>query len=219
MTSVQLDQGESAAVKLLAVSDVVLPEMQNADFLHRTYGDAEVLVSCGDMPVGYLDFISTVLNIPLLYVRGNHDTCYEPKTLGGDDLHRRVCKFNDYWFGGLEGSIRYNNKALQYSEGQMFAFVLQMMPKLLLLRSSRGYSLDIVVAHAPPQGVHDISDDYAHRGFKAFHYLIHWARPRYLLHGHVDTWDRRRTTETVVGYTTVININPRKTLVLCKPGP
>ena len=54
----------------------------------------------------------------------------------------------------------------------------------------------------------DIPEDFAHRGFKAFHYLMRWARPQYLIHGHVDTWDRRKVRETVFHHTTVLNINP-----------
>jgi Icc-related predicted phosphoesterase len=204
-------------VKFLAVSDIVLPEMQNVDFLHRSFSEIELLVSCGDMPVGYLDFIGSILNVPLFFVRGNHDTRYEPPNPGGDNLHLRIQRFHDYWFAGLEGSIRYNDGAIQYTEGEMFTRILWLMPRLLALRARRGYSVDVLVAHSPPQGIHDIPGDYAHRGFKSFHFLIHWGRPRYLIHGHVDTWDRRKPTETIVGATSVININPRKLMKLCPP--
>jgi len=44
--------------------------------------------------------------------------------------------------------------------------------------------VDIVVTHAPPQGLGD-SEDYAHRGFHCFRSLIEEFKPRYLLHGHV----------------------------------
>ena len=42
--------------------------------------------------------------------------------------------------------------------------------------------------------------------------MLQLYRPRYLLHGHVDTWDNRRPTVTQVGGTEVININPVKAL-------
>jgi hypothetical protein len=35
-----------------------------------------------------------------------------------------------------------------------------------------------------------------------------WYRPRYMLHGHVHTYDRRMTVETQHGDTCVMNINP-----------
>ncbi len=182
--------------------------MRNADYLQRTYSDVDLLVSCGDMPVYYLDFIGSVLTLPLFFVRGNHDTSYVPPNPGGDDLHRRIRSFQGYSFAGLEGSIRYNKGVVQYTNGEMMWNVLTLMPRLLLMRSIRGFGVHVMVTHSPPRGIHDIPDDYAHRGFKALLFLMVWARPKYLIHGHVDTWDNRRTRETVYCKTTVLNVNP-----------
>lgn len=206
-------------LKLLAVSDVTLPKLQDATHLQRTYGDIRLLVSCGDMSVSYLDFISSVLNVSLYYVKGNHDENYEfERRPGGDDLHRRIVRFDRFSFLGLEGSIRYNRGRVQYTQGEMFTKVLRVLPRLLVMRSVRGYSVDVVVAHSPPFGIHDIEDDYAHRGFRAFRALMAWGRPRYLLHGHVDTWDNRQQVETVFCQTQVININPSRALTLKEPS-
>jgi uncharacterized protein len=196
------------AVKILAVSDVELPKMRNADYLQRTYSDVDLLVSCGDMPVHYLDFIGSVLTLPLFFVRGNHDTNYVAPNPGGDDLHRRIRSYKGFSFAGLEGSIRYNKGAVQYTNGEMMWNVLALMPRLLLMRSIRGFGVDVMVTHSPPRGIHDIPDDFAHRGFKALLFLMYWARPKYLIHGHVDTWDNRKPRETAYCQTTVLNINP-----------
>jgi Icc-related predicted phosphoesterase len=205
-------------LKLLAVSDTALPQLQNAEHLQRTYGDVELLVSCGDMQVGYLDYISSVLNVSLFYVRGNHDESYEfERRPGGDDLHQRIVTFRGYSFLGLEGSINYNRGRVQYTDTEMFVKVLRLLPRLLVLRSVRGYSVDVVVAHSPPQGIHDIADDRAHRGFRAFRMLMKWGHPRYLIHGHVDTWDTRQPTETTFCKTCVININPSRMLTIEPP--
>jgi predicted phosphodiesterase len=206
-------------VKILAVSDVVLPQMQDAEYLCRTHGGADLLLSCGDMPASYLDFIGTLLELPLMFVRGNHDVSYAPGHPGGDNLHERIVAFNGYTFTGLEGSIRYNRGPAQYTDQEMLLRVLWLLPRLLLLRSVRGAGVDVVVAHSPPLGIHDIPEDYAHRGFKSFLYLMRWAQPRYLLHGHVDTWDRRQTVKTVFHRTTVLNINPVMALSLDKADP
>lgn len=206
-------------LKLLAVSDVALPQLQDATLLHRMYGDVQLLISCGDMPVSYLDFISSVLNVSLFYVRGNHDESYElERRPGGDNLHGRIIRFDRFSFLGLEGSIRYNRGRVQYTQGEMFTAVLRVLPRLLALRSVRGYSVDVVVAHSPPLGIHDIEGDHAHQGFRAFRALMAWGRPRYLLHGHVDTWDNRQKVETVFYQTRVININPSRTLTLEEPA-
>ncbi len=195
-------------MKILAISDVVLPKLQVADFLHQQFPDVSLLVSCGDMPVWYLDFVGSVLSLPLFYVRGNHDTNYKPPEPGGDNLHLRIKKYHGYSFAGLEGSIRYNRGAIQYTENEMLWNVLRLMPRLLPRRMRHGYGVDVLVTHAPPRGIHDIEDDYAHRGFKALLRAMRWIQPRFLLHGHVDTWDRRKTRETDYANTKVININP-----------
>lgn len=204
-------------LRLLAVSDVALPQLQDSTYLCRTYADIDLLVSCGDMPASYLDYISSVLNVSLFYVRGNHDENYVEHQPGGDDLHRRILRAGRFSFLGLEGSIRYNRGRVQYTDSEMFSIVLRLMPRLLALRSVRGYSVDVVVTHSPPRGIHDLPGDRAHRGFRVFRALIAWARPRYLLHGHVDTWDSRRMIETVYCGTRVININPSRVLTLEEP--
>ena len=195
-------------LKILAVSDVELPQMLSVEYLDRSYADTDVLISCGDMPAAYLDFIGSALSLPLFYVRGNHDTNYIPPDPGGIDLNRRVQKYQGYTLAGLEGSIRYNDGAIQYTEAEMLANVLRLIPRLMLRRWRLGYGVDVMVAHSPPKGIHDLPTDFAHRGFRSFLYLMRWAQPRYLIHGHVDTWDRRRPRETVFGNTTVLNINP-----------
>lgn len=201
-------------MKILAVSDVELPQLHNLDHLRSRYADVELLVSCGDMPAAYLEFISSALVLPLFYVRGNHDTRYVPPQPGGDDLHMRVKTFKGVVFAGLEGSINYNNGAVQYNESDMFLNVLQLMFRVGFRRVRCGYGLDVLVTHSPPKGIHDLPDDHAHRGFRSFLWLMRWARPHYLLHGHVDTWDSRKPRKTVYRHTTVLNVNPYMVLDL-----
>jgi len=203
--------------KVLAVSDNVLPYMQDAEYLKRTYSDVRLLISCGDMSATYLDVIGSILGVPLFYVRGNHDTRYEPGRPGGDNLHQHIRKFDGFSFVGLEGSIRYNRGPIQSTQSEMFTTVLHLLPRLMLMRSMRGYGVDVMVVHSPPWGIHDIPDDPAHQGFKAFLYLMRWACPRYLIHGHIDTWDNRKPTETMYARTQVININPVRLLPLDRP--
>ncbi|HEV8571526.1 MAG TPA: metallophosphoesterase [Actinomycetota bacterium] len=56
--------------RILAVSDEV-EEMLYGRTLGRLQPD--LVVSCGDLPFDYLEYIVTVLSVPLLYVPGNHD--------------------------------------------------------------------------------------------------------------------------------------------------
>jgi uncharacterized protein len=200
-------------MKILAISDNVLPQLEEPSYLRRTYSDAETVISCGDLPGPYMELIATTLNLPLLFVRGNHDLQYRPDHPGGDNLDGRVVKIKGFTIAGLEGSPRYNQEPIQYTETAMFTKVLGFAPGMLLRRLRTGYGVDIMVTHAPPRGIHDQSDK-PHRGFRSLRFLIRIYRPRYLIHGHVDTWDRRRPTTTQYAGTEVININPLKVLTI-----
>lgn len=200
-------------MKVLTVSDNVLPQLENASNLLTNYGDVKAVISCGDMPAPYLEYIVSVLNVPLLFVRGNHDEDYGPGHPGGDNLHGHLFRFQGLTFAGLEGSMRYNNGPVQYDESAMFGMVLNLAPKVFLRRLRGKAGIDVMVTHAPPRGIHDLPDR-PHQGFRSFNFLINLYRPRYLIHGHVDTPDRRKATQTQVGSTTVININPVKVLNL-----
>jgi Icc-related predicted phosphoesterase len=200
-------------MKILAVSDNVLGQMENAINLHRVYGECELVISCGDMPAHYLEYITTVLSLPLFFVQGNHDTNYAEGRPGGDDLHRQLRIFRGISFAGLEGCIRYNYEPLQYSEAEMFRMVLGLAPAILYYKMRQNRRLDVMVTHSPPRHVHD-QEDRTHRGFRSFNWLINVYQPRYLIHGHVDVLDRRKQTVTQVHKTTVININPVKVLTI-----
>jgi Icc-related predicted phosphoesterase len=78
---------------------------------------------------------------------------------------------------------------------------------LTLRRWTRGCGVDVLVTHSPARGIHD-KEDVAHRGFRGLRRFMSWYRPRYMLHGHVHTWDRRDTVRTQYKDTCVMNINP-----------
>ena len=196
-------------MKILAISDNVLAQIENPDFLRQNYGDADVVVSCGDMSPPYIDFVASVLNVPLFFVRGNHDVDYAPGYPGGENLHRKAVYYRGLWFAGLEGSILYNGGPAQYSDVSMFGMILAMAGGMLRRRRRLGYGVDVLVTHSPPRGTHDLPDQ-THRGFRSLNLALSWYRPRYLIHGHIDTWDRRRPIETMVDHTMILNINPVK---------
>jgi len=194
-------------VKILCVSDTVMPQLESATNLRRRYNDIRLVISCGDMPSVYLEFIVSVLNVPLFYVRGNHDEMYGEYPPGGENLHRRVLKYEGLTFAGLEGSINYNGGEIQYTETEMLGMVLRMGPRLRYQRWRSGFGVDMLVTHSPPLGIHD-ADDLPHKGMKALLRFMEWYRPRYMVHGHVHTYDRRKETQTQYLDTFVTNINP-----------
>jgi Icc-related predicted phosphoesterase len=199
-------------MKILAISDQRLPEMERRDYLRQNYSDVSFVISCGDMEVSYLEFITSVLNLPLFFVRGNHDDGYEPGYPGGQDLHMNYQSFSGITMVGLEGCVYYNGRNVQYTEAQMMSNALRIFPRLYVNTLQLGYGADYLVAHSPPKGIHD-RPDRTHQGFKSFLWLMRLTKPRYLIHGHIDIWDRREPIETQYFETRVININPKRLLL------
>ena len=202
-------------VKILALSDNV-DERVYSEHIHQTYGDVDLVLGCGDLPIYYLEFVADALNKPVLYVRGNHDTEAELTSdgqlrkipRGCDLIDDRVVSYGKLLFLGLGGSTRYRPGASgQFSETRMGLRIVRLFPRLLLTRAQHGRFVDVIVTHAPPRGIHDLRDP-AHTGFKAFLKLMSWLRPRYLLHGHVDFWLVGGGRSTQFRETRVINVNP-----------
>ncbi len=200
-------------MKILCVSDIEAPQLHSAVNLRRQYSDIDLIVSCGDMPPGYLDFISTIISVPMFYVRGNHDEIYKDDPPGGIDLHGKVVEYKGLTLAGLEGSIRYNAGEIQYTQMQMHGMVARLGAKILWNRVIGSRGVDLFVTHSPARNIHD-GRDFAHRGFDSFINFLKWYRPRYMLHGHVHTWDRRKVVRTQFRSTCVLNINPFTVLEL-----
>ena len=57
-------------MKILCISDTEMPQLENAANLRRHYSDIELVVSCGDLHRSYLEFVTSILNVPLFYEEG-----------------------------------------------------------------------------------------------------------------------------------------------------
>jgi len=216
-------------VKILAVSDEVV-EFLYGPRLREQFGDIDLVLGCGDLPFYYLEYIVTVLDVPLFYVPGNHDRLQQylsdgriiNKAEGCEALDLRTARTpqprkttggaGDLLLAGLGGSMRYNNDSVhQYTESEMLGRILRLAPRLLLNRLGRGRFLDILVTHSPPRGIHD-DTDLAHTGFKAFLRFMDVFRPRLLLHGHAHVYRPDVITSTRYKDTQVINVYPYRTI-------
>ncbi len=201
-------------MRILAVSDEVVEGLYNVEGLRRRCRDVDLILSAGDLPAYYLEFLVTVLGVPLFYVRGNHlwEFGREGSRPGGcEDIDGRVVRNRGLLIAGLEGSMRYSYGDAQYTDMEMWGKALQLAPKLYLNKYRYGRALDILLTHAPPYGIHD-RQDVAHTGFRAFLRLMEWFKPRYLLHGHIHIYDRREPTSTTYMSTQVVNVYPYKLL-------
>lgn len=140
----------------------------------------DLVISCGDLRPGYLDFVATTANAPLLYVRGNHDTDERGYAdMGGTALGDRIVTVKGMRIAGLDGSLDYRAGIVGFSEAQMRRKAL-----LLAARARLTGGLDVLVTHTPPLGYGDL-EDRPHRGFACFNWLLDTLRPKILLHGHV----------------------------------
>jgi Icc-related predicted phosphoesterase len=207
-------------MKILTVSDKVDELLYSPAIKHRC-ADVDLVLGCGDLPFYYLEFIVTMLGGPLFYVVGNHANAvkmqYEPTEKwqypgGCENIDGRVVRYRNLLIAGLEGSMRYNsNPYFQYTEREMAWKMWQLAPSLIFNRLFYGRYLDILITHAPPEGIHD-RPDRCHQGFRAFVTFMERFRPRYLIHGHVHVYNPRETIETVYRDTTVINTYGYRTL-------
>jgi len=187
-------------MRILSVSDQVEPIFYESDF-HRNMTGLDLILSCGDLPSEYLTYLVTVFNVPLLYVRGNHDGGYHfNPPQGCVDLHGKIVEYKGLKIMGLEGCHWYNGGPLQYTEKQMAWMVFKTKFTIWWHKG-----VDMIISHAPPMDVHDAQDS-CHRGFKCFSSFIDRYSPEYFLHGHIHTsFKNKEDRKTVIDKTNVIN--------------
>ncbi len=188
-------------MKILVLAD------QKSKYLYDFYEpdklkDIDLIISCGDLSPNYLSFFVTLCNVPLLYVRGNHDDKYEKTPPEGCIcIEDEVFVYEGIRILGLGGSMEYIPGASnQYSERKMRKRVRKLRYKLW---RHRGF--DILVAHAPAYQVNDL-EDLPHRGFKVFRTLLEKYEPKFFFHGHVHAnYSRKFKRHDNFGKTTIVN--------------
>jgi predicted phosphodiesterase len=218
-------------VCVLAVSDE-MDELFRAEASGA--GNAQLILACGDLPFDYLDYLMNALDVPLVFVPGNHDpevSGYRVSRAGlmlRDGLPARppwpdgavnadctVVDVAGLRVAGLGGCRRYSNGPNQYTEWQQArrARALSRRARWRRLRDGRG--VDVLITHAPPRGVGD-GDDAPHQGFVALRGLVARLRPGMLLHGHVAPYETP-AGERRLGSTIVRNVVGRHLLEI-EPG-
>lgn len=166
----------------------------------------DLILSCGDLAPQYLSFLATFTHAPVLYVRGNHDDCYEQTPPEGCIcIENTIYNHKGVRILGLGGSMRYRGDGHnQYTQGAMRRRVYKLWPKLFF---NRGF--DILVTHAPAYQFNDAAD-LPHTGFQAFNRLLEKYEPAYFIHGHIHAnYGGNFKRCSVYGETTVINAYER----------
>ena len=207
-------------MKILCVSDQIDPLIYTSSIKQR-YADVDLILSAGDLPLDYLDFIVSTLNKPMYFVFGNHHTSemiyyqeerFPYNTEAGKADHYSASSHIDaklihedgILIAGLGGSMKYNNGENQFTDLHMYLRIIKLLPAMLFNRIFRGRFLDILLTHASPLGIHD-KEDKCHRGFKSFLWFMRAFRPKYLIHGHIHLYDLSEVRTTKFRDTLVIN--------------
>lgn len=163
--------------------------------------NTDLILSCGDLDPRYLSFIVSCTNLPLLYVHGNHDDCYDRTPPEGcicvDD---RIYVHDGIRILGLGGCYPYKDGNYMYTEEEMKRRIFRL--KLQLLRYG---GFDILLTHSPAFALGD-GKDITHQGYKAFLPLLEKYKPKYMVHGHMHLqYDRSLQRTTQYGDTKIIN--------------
>jgi hypothetical protein len=206
-------------LKILCISDQIDPLVYSVSIKER-FANIDMVLSAGDLPMDYLDFIMSTLNKPLFFVFGNHhieemkyffgnslfwdEAASEQHSWGGTHVGSNIKMDEGLIVAGLGGSMRYNRGNNQYSEFGMYLEIIKLLPGLLYHRVFHGRFLDILLTHAPPKDIHDKKDK-CHQGFKAFRWFMKVFEPRYLVHGHIHLYDLSDVRVTQWERTTVVN--------------
>jgi uncharacterized protein len=197
-------------IRILAVSDeteAAFDFQRNREELKPIDG----IIGAGDLRPEYLDFLTEAFKAPLLYVLGNHDrgggweesVNHVPEPMDGawHDL-------NGLAVAGLSWPSDGRGRAI-HDDTLAWRQVARCFVKVRARRP------DIIVSHAPPQGLGDTPEDHYHRGFAAYRWLCERLKPSLWIHGHTalaasDGWWLTHGPTTLINATgaVLIEVSP-----------
>ena len=186
-------------MKILAISDT------ESKYFYDYYTpgklrDFDLIISCGDLKLQYLEFLVTMAGCPLLYVHGNHDEAYTREPEGCICIDDTLYVHEGVRIMGLAGCHRYREGKYMYTESQMRRKVSRMR-----FRIKKAGGIDILVTHAPARGINDF-DSISHMGFECFNELLYKYEPELFIHGHIHkNYGKDIPRRSTYGKTEIIN--------------
>jgi hypothetical protein len=218
-------------VRVLAISDEV-DEALCANV--RPVRGAQLILACGDLPFDYLGYLMNALDVPLVFVAGNHDPDVSgyrtsraglilraglperpPWPAGALSAEIHIVDVAGLRVAGLGGCRRYHDGPNQYTDRQQARRARSLARRAGLSKVRDGRRVDVLLTHAAPRGVGD-GDDPAHQGFTALNRLVARLQPALLLHGHVRPGEAS-SPDRPLGRTIVRNVTGRHLLDI-EPG-
>jgi Icc-related predicted phosphoesterase len=205
-------------VHVLVIADEEAPNLTE-----QTLRDLspDLVLSAGDLPWPYLEWVVSTVDVPLVFVPGNHDPaiesarlhrngiwtdhgryCDAPRPHGAINADQQVVEAAGLRIAGLGGCVRYRKGPHQYTQRQYAGRANR------LLRRARSGPVDVLLTHAPPLGLGD-DEDRPHVGIDALHKVIDRLEPTWHLHGHIHPYGRTMP-DRQVGPTTIRNVIPWK---------
>jgi uncharacterized protein len=203
-------------MQILCVSDWIDPLIYSERMKYRM-NDVDIIISCGDVSMNYLDFIMSELDKPLFFVNGNHVSGHSGENGQYDvqkpenpccfkNLHLKVYKSDGILITGFQGSLWYNGGPYQYRQWQVYLMLLKIVPRLIFNKIFYKRYVDVFVSHAAPFGIGDLPDR-CHQGLKAFNLFIKLFKPKLFLHGHIHLFDRNEKRINRLDDTKIINVS------------
>lgn len=208
-------------VNVLVVADEVASNLR--DHVLRDLAP-DLVLAAGDLPWDYLEWIAHCVEVPMVFVPGNHDPEIKPARLGRNgtwtragmpcdaprphglvNADQQVVEAAGLRIAGLGGCVKYRSGPHQYTQREYAA-----RSSRLLRRARSTGPVDVLLTHAPPLGLGD-GDDGPHVGIEALHGVLARLEPTWHLHGHIHPYGLRMP-DRQVGPTTIRNVIPWRVL-------
>jgi hypothetical protein len=219
-------------VRILAVADEVVESLW--DPMARRLAP-DLVVAAGDLPFDYLEFLQSCLDVPVVFVPGNHDPeCQaddprrtglflraglpapEPRPLGAVNADVQVVDVAGLRIAGLGGCVRYRPGPHQYTQREHARRGRRLVRRVRRLQRRSPGPVDVLITHAPPRDLGD-DPDRPHEGIDALHDVIERLEPRLHLHGHIHPHGRTMA-DRALGPTTLCNVIPYRVFDLPAAG-
>ncbi len=215
-------------VRVLVIADEEAPNL-TVETLRNLRPD--LVLSAGDLPWHYVEYVASCVDAPVVFVPGNHDPeieqvrrtrngtfttdgmiCDGPRPHGATNADQLVIEAAGLRIAGLGGCVRYKPGPHQYNQREYVR-----RARRLLRRAKRGGPVDVLLTHAPPLGLGD-GEDKPHEGIEALHTVLERLQPSWHLHGHIHPYGQRMP-DRKVGPTTIRNVIPWRMLDIEPKSP